>query len=429
MNERPRALEAVVARHLREFPVVTLVGLRQAGKTTLARRLGPGRTWITLDDLGALAAARRDPEGFLSGLPRPVTIDEAQRVPELLLAIKREVDRRRRPGVFLLTGSARIELRRGVRETLAGRAAMLRLRPMTWAEAAGRAAWNGVDELFSCRSAADAARRFPRGGPFEVRRILAGGLPVPLLRLGGPARGRWFEQYRAAYVERDVPPLVQVADVPRFVRFLGLAAARTAQTVNYAGFANDAGLSVDTAIRWFGVLEATFLADLVPPWWRNLGKRLVKAPKGHVGDAGLAAHLLGIRDWPEAVRLNLAGPLLETLVAQHLLAFCGSARQPTSLSHYRSQAGAEVDFVLSRGGRLVPVEVKLAAGVRERDVRGLSIFLKDHAGDATFGIVVTTGPEPVPVARGITSIPLAALLEGPAAVGRSGATSSRPSSS
>jgi hypothetical protein len=413
MKERPRRLEATLERSLREFPVTTVIGLRQSGKTTLVRRAAAHRTYVTLDDLGALAAARRDPEGFLGGLPRPLTIDEVQRVPELLLAVKREVDRRPGPGRFLLTGSAHIELRKGVSETLAGRAALLRMRPMTWAEAAGRADWNPVDALLGCRSAAETAARFARGAPFDGSRILGGGLPVPLLRRAGAARTRWFEQYRSAYVERDVPPLVQVDEVSAFVRFLTLAAARTSQTTNFAALAHESGLSADTGLRWFSVLESTFLADLVPPYWRNIGKRLVKAPKLHFGDAGLAAHMMGISDWRSAQRQHVAGALLETLVAQHLLTFAETSRRPTQLFHYRTHAGAEVDFVLSRGARLLPVEVKLSSTVKSSDVRGMAAFLDDFSSAAPFGVVLTTGSEAMPVARGITAIPLMSLLEGP----------------
>lgn len=396
---------------LREFPVTTITGLRQVGKTTLVERVG-SRTFVSLDDLGALAAARGDPAGFLASLPRPLTIDEVQRAPELLLPIKREVDRRRKAGQFLLTGSARVGLRRDVRETLAGRVALLRLRPMTWSEALGNPRWNPVETALSCRSAADAAARFARGAPLLPQRVLAGGLPVPLLRArGAAARARWLEQFRATYVAQDVPALVRIDEVPAFVRFLALAASRTAQTTNFAALAHASGISADTGLRWSGVLEASFLADLVPPFFRNVGKRLVKSPKLFFGDAGLAAHIIGLSTWSEASRANLGGALLETLVAQHLLAFAEASRRRTALFHYRTHAGAEVDFVLARGHRLLPVEVKSVATVRPQDVRGLRAFLDDFA-ETPFGIVLYAGAEAVPVARRIVAVPVVSFLEG-----------------
>ena len=413
MSDRPRAFEPLLARSLREFPVTTVIGLRQSGKTTLVRRAPGRRAWVTLDDLSALSAARRDPEGFLRGLPRPLTIDEVQRVPELLLPIKREVDRRPKPGQFLLTGSARIEMRRGVTETLAGRGSLLRLRPMTWAEAAGRASWNPVDLLFSSRSVADAASRFPDGRPMDGSRVLAGGLPIPLLRRRGGARRRWLDEYHAAYVQRDVPPLVQIDQVAPFVRFISLAAARTAQTTNHAMLARETGVSADTGLRWFGVLESTFLADPVPPWFRNIGKRLVKAPKLHFGDAGLAARMAGVVGWADARRQNLAGALVETLVAQHLLVFAECGRQPAQVFHYRTHAGAEVDFVLARGRRLVPVEVKSSSKIDARDLSGMRSFLSDFRREAPFGVVLYTGPQALPVGRGIVALPMTTFLEGP----------------
>jgi predicted AAA+ superfamily ATPase len=200
--------------------------------------------------------------------------------------------------------------------------------------------------------------------------------------------------------------------VATFVRFLTLAAARTAQTTNYAALAHESGLSADTGLRWFGALEATFLADLVPPYWRNLGKRLVKAPKLHFGDVGLAAHMMGVHDWRSALRQQVAGPLLETLVAQHLLVFSETARRPTALFHYRTHAGAEVDFVLSRGSRLIPIEVKLSSTVQSSDVRGMASFLEDFRSAAPFGVVLYSGTEAVPVSRNIVALPITAVLEG-----------------
>lgn len=412
MPSRPRALEASLRRALREFPVAVVVGLRQVGKTTLVRGLDPARAFVTLDDLGALAAARSDPQGFVRGLPRPVTIDEVQRVPELLLAIKGEVDRRRRPGEFLLTGSARIELRRGVQETLAGRAATLRLRPMTWAEAHGDVAWNPIDAIWRCRSAAEALAQFKRGAPLEESRTLAGGLPEPLLRRKGAARGRWFEEYRASYVERDVPPILRVEEVPAFVRFLSLAASRTAQTTHFAGLAHDVGVSADTGLRWFGVVEATFLADLLPPYFRNIGKRLVKSPKLHFGDTGLAAALSGVGSWEDARRHNLAGALFETLVAQHALAYASSSPRRFQVFHYRTHGGAEVDFVLERGGRLLPIEVKLTGTPDPSGLGGMRSFMEDFR--PPLGVLLYSGEEAFPVGRSIVAIPATAFLQGPA---------------
>jgi predicted AAA+ superfamily ATPase len=400
---------------LREFPAVCIVGPRQVGKTTLALLSGKDRAYVTLDDLGALQAAQEDPEGFVGNLPRPVTLDEIQRAPELLLPIKREIDRTRKPGAFLITGSSRIQARRGMQETLAGRAALLRLRPMTWAEASGNDRWNPVDALWSCRSSREVIDRFGQNPApaLDPRRILAGGFPIPLLRKKGASRARWFAEYRATYIQQDVPPLLKVEEVPPFVRFVSMTAAQTAQTTNHAALARDTGISTDTALRWFGLLETTFLVDPIPSYQRNRRKRLVKSPKVHFGDAGLAAYLAGVRNHREASRVNIAGALLETLVAQHLLAFCESARKETSLLHYRSHGGAEVDFVLEQGNRTIPIEVKMGATARPSDTRGIQSFLKEPLHTAPFGLLLYGGTDTVPLTRSVVALPLSRFLEGP----------------
>ncbi len=408
---RPRLVAGPLRQLLREFPIVIVTGPRQVGKTTLARAQ-QGRTYVTLDDVSALEGARRDPEGFLGDLPRPVTLDEVQRVPELVLVAKGAVDRRRRSGEFLFTGSARIGFGSDVTDSLAGRAALLRARPLTWAEQDGRPAWNAVDVLFGARTPAALASRFAATGRFDGARVMAGGLPVPMLRLRGGARARWFEQYRATYLERDVPALVRTDETGPLSRFVSLAAARTAQTTNIADLAREAGVSGDTGRRWSGVLEATFLADLVTPWFRNIGKRLVKAPKLHFGDAGLAAHLVGARTWSEALGSHVAGALLETLVAQHLLAFAATASRPTAVHHYRTHAGAEVDFILARGSRLLPIEVKASVTVKGSELRGLRAFMADHRDEAPLGVVLYTGAVAVPMGGAVVALPLHAVLGG-----------------
>jgi predicted AAA+ superfamily ATPase len=408
MRLRPRLLEGALRRALREFPAVVVVGLRQCGKTTLVRRVDRARRYVTLDDLSALAAAHEDPQGFIRGLPAPVTIDEIQKAPELLAVIKQEIDRVRRPGRFLLTGSAQIEGRRAVRETLAGRAALLRLRPMTWGEADGRAAENPARKLAGCRSVRDVVARFGRGPALDPARILAGGLPEPMLGRSGAARRRWFAEYRRTYVERDVPSLLRLEEVPAFVRFISLAASRTAQTTNFAALSHDAGVSADTGLRWFGVLELSFLVDPLPPYFRNIGKRLVKSPKLHFGDTGLAASLAGVDAWSEARRHRLDGALLETLVAQHLLAYAQASGAGLRVYHYRTHAGGEVDLVLEHGARLVPIEVKLTATPRPSDARGLASFIRDH--DAPFGIVLHAGEDSFPLSRTVAGMPLTRFL-------------------
>jgi len=414
MKTLARHLEPRVREMLDLFPVVVLEGSRQVGKSTLANTLFPDRKQISLDDLTVLAQARQDPQGFLRQLPRPVTLDEVQRVPELLLAIKEIVDKDRKPGSFLLTGSAHLSTFQKVRESLAGRVGLARVRPLTAAELAGKADWNPLAKLDDCKDVADALKAFPAGVfPHLGDRILAGGFPESAHRLKAKQRPLWFEQYRMSYMERDVPELVHVADVPAFLRFTMLCAATTAQLLNLTRIARDVGASVDTMRRWLGVLEATCLVERLTPYWKSSRSRLVRTPKLHICDAGLAAHLMGIGDWKSAQARGVDGLLQETWVHAQVRAFAAALSGHTDLHYFRVQQGPEVDLVLSRDGRLIPIEVKCAATLRPEDASGLKAFRALCGKESPFGILLYGGEQTVPFGDGITAVPLRGFLEGP----------------
>ena len=407
-----RLLEAPLRRCLDQFPAVVLEGARQVGKSTLARNLP--HAYVSLDDVQSLAEARRDPDRFVRGLSVPVTIDEAQRVPDLMLAVKAAIDRDRRPGSFLLTGSANLSFLRKARESLAGRAALLRVFPMTASELAGDAAWNPLERLDACREAGEVLAAFRQGREFRIGEgVLAGGFPEPAHALPPAKRPGWFEAYRTLYVSRDVPELVRVEQMGDFLRLASLCAASTAQLVNLSRMARDVAVSVDTVRRWLNVLEATYLVERLQPYWRNTRSRLVRTPKLHVGDSGMAAHLLGVRDWADAGTRGVDGFLLETWVHQQLKAFAESPERQTGLYFFRSHGGPEVDLVMERGGRLIPVEVKRAATLRREDAAGLRAFLDLAGKDAPFGILLHGGGEAVSLGDRIVALPLRAFLAGP----------------
>ncbi len=417
MSILSRHLEPRVREMLNLFPVVVLEGCRQIGKSTLASTLFPDRRQISLDDLTVLAQARQDPQGFLRQLPRPVTLDEVQRVPELLLAIKEIVDKDRKPGSFLLTGSAHLSTLKKVRESLAGRVGLVRVRPLTTAELAGKADWNPLAKLDACQTAADVLKAFPARAPFLHlgERILAGGFPEPAHRLKAKQRSLWFEQYRMSTMERDIPELVHVADVPAFLRFTMLCAATTAQLLNLTRIARDVGASVDTMRRWLGVLEATCLVERLTPYWKSTRSRLVRTPKLHVCDAGLAAHLMNLSDWNSAESRGADGHLLETWVHAQVRAFAAALPGHTDVHFFRVQQGPEVDLVLSRDGRLIPIEVKRAATLRPEDASGIRAFQALCGKEAPFGILLYGGDQAVPCGEGIAAVPLASFLAGPGA--------------
>jgi predicted AAA+ superfamily ATPase len=389
-----------------------VVGARQVGKSTLVGGLAD-RHYVTLDDVGALASAAADPRAFVAALPRPATIDEVQRVPQLLLAIKEVVDRDRSRGAFLLTGSSRLDTLRGVRESLAGRAALVELGPLTWTELLGKPAASPLDRLFGCADVRDAAAvygavradRRPGGDDF-----VAGGFPEPVLHTAPAARGRWFREYVRTYIERDVPAIVRIEDVPAFVRFVTACASSSASLLNLSELARDLGVSVDTAKRWVGVLESTFVALRRSPFWRNVRTRLVKSPKLFLADSGLMAALLGASDWAGAQSMNVAGAIHETWVHQQLHALTALAAPPTELHFYRTHTQVEVDFVLGRAGRLVPLEIKLGTTIRPADARGIDAFVEQFPRHARFGLVLHGGTGIHPVTDKALAVPLAAFL-------------------
>ena len=243
--------------------------------------------------------------------------------------------------------------------------------------------------------------------------MLLGGFPEPVLHLAGAeARRMWHDQFVATYVERDVPAFVKLDEVTTFLRFARLIAAATATLVNASRIARDVGVANDTIRRWLSVMATTFVAETIPPYWRNIRKRLVKSPKLHFVDSGLAASLLGVEDWEQAQRLNLAGALTETWVFQHLRVFGATAARRTNLHHFRSHAGDECDFVVESNARLVPIEVKVAETPRPRDAAGLGAFLNLIPEEAPFGVLLYGGAEIIPMADRIVAIPFSTFLGG-----------------
>ncbi|MFO0981365.1 MAG: ATP-binding protein [Planctomycetota bacterium] len=412
MSTKERHIKQPLDLALRQFRVVAVGGARQVGKSTLVETL-PGRHFVTLDDLSVLAAARSDPQGFIDALPTPATIDEIQRVPELLLAIKARVDRSREPGAFLITGSSRLDTIQGIRESLAGRIALLELRPMTLFEGRGNASPVILEELDDARDATAAAALFARvRRPERVggEQVLTGGFPEPCLHLKASEREAWLREYRRSYVERDAPAVVRVEDVPQLARFFLGATATTAQLLNLTNLARDTGVSPDTARRWIGLLEATFVAERRLPLWRNLRTRLVRSPKLYLCDSGLAASTLGLHDWNPAEHNPLRGHLLETWVHQQLAALAEVADPPFELSFFRTHGQEEVDFVLTRGRRAIAIEVKLGATVRPEDARPLERFAERLGKECRYGLVLYSGHTVIPLAPRTVAVPLSAFF-------------------
>jgi len=416
---RDRHLQPRLAEALSDTPVVFLQGPRQCGKTTLARSVrvrGDPFAFLTFDRAADRAAAEGDPDGFVDGLPPRVILDEVQRVPAIFPAIKRAVDEDRRPGRFLLTGSANPLLLPAVSESLTGRMEILTLRPFSQGELLGRR------ERFIDAVLRPGPVRFRGGGGAWrglVPGLVRGGFPEAVARTGADRRRQWFESYLTGTIERDVRDLANLHRLREMPRILGLAAARATATLNLSEIARDAQLPLTTLQRLWTLLEATFLVATTPAWSANLTSRLVKSPKVMLLDTGLLCHLLGV----DAARLTeggpVAGPVLETFVVNELLKQISWSEERPSLFHYRTHKQQEVDIVLeTRAGTVVGIEVKKTASPTASDFAGLR-HLKDAAGGRfRRGVLLCMVPEPVAFAPDLVACPVATLW-GPAARGAS----------
>lgn len=392
---------------LADTPAVLVVGARQTGKTTLVRALGqrrPGSAYVTFDDLTALEAARADPNGFVAGLPAVAILDEIQKAPALLSAIKLAIDEDRRPGRFLLTGSANVLTLPKVSESLAGRMEVATLWPLSQGELAGRTE-RFVDTAMEGRLPQRVGH-----GEEVLPRLLRGGYPEATARASADRRRAFFEAYVTTLLTRDVRDVAAIEEPGALRRLLQLAAVRSASILNHAELSRSLALPVTTLKRYLALLELLFLVREVPAWAPNRGKRLVRAPKLHVVDSGLLASLAGLD--VEALRRDrvLLGPLLESFVAAELTKQLGWSRTRPALHHFRTHTGREVDLVLEDArGRVVGIEVKATAAVTSADLDGLRA-LADTAGKAFVqGVVLHLGKSKVSFGPGLTACPLDAL--------------------
>ena len=397
---RPRLLEA-----LADTPVVLIHGPRQCGKTTLAQTL-EGYTYLTFDHQVQLAAAQADPVGFVADLPGRTILDEVQRVPGLFTSLKAAVDRDRRPGRFVLTGSANVLLTPKLSDSLAGRIEILRLHPLARCELAGNPG-DFIGQLFHGELQPGAYKRF--GGAL-AEQIITGGYPAAMARRTDRRRRQWYRAYTETMVQRDVQELARISRLDVMPRLLELAAGQTARLFNISELASPFQLSRPTIRDYLTLLERIFLLEQLPPWHSNRLSRLVKTPKLHMGDTGLAASLLGV----DAVALKqdggLLGQLLETFAYQELRRQASWSEQRIRFYHLRDRDGYEVDMVLEREGRdVVGVEVKSRATVTGRDFRALR-RLKSALGDRfRAGVVLYDGERVVRFEDKLYAVPIAAL--------------------
>ena len=322
-----------------QFPAITLTGPRQSGKSTLCRAVFPDHAYANLEAPDSRSFAQEDPRAFLAQFPDGVILDEIQRVPELTSYIQSLIDENPQPGRWVLTGSQNLALLESVNQSLAGRTAVLHLLPLARSE----------------------VTRFPRYPETLDETILTGGYPrIFDQQLDA---GEWLGSYIATYIERDVRLITNVGDLVTFQRFVELCAGRTSQLLNFSQLSNDCGIAQPTAKAWFSVLEASFIAFRLPAFSSNIRKRLVKMPKLHFYDVGLACRLLGIRTTDQLRNHPLRGPLFESWVVSEIVKYRLNAGETGGLHHYRDQNGVEADLIIEHPDRLSLVEAKAAQTV------------------------------------------------------------------
>ncbi len=358
-----RHLQPALEQAASQYPVVTLTGPRQSGKTTLVRAAFPDHNYVSLEDPDQRAFALEDPRGFLDQFAGAAILDEAQRVPDLFSYIQTSVDEDDTPGRFILIGSQNFLLLRSISQSLAGRCAILYLLPLSLSELAGR----------ESLSQASIGRELPgdrKGTEEDLMTAMFRGF-YPRIHDKGLDPGRWLRDYFHTYVERDVREVTNVGDLVAFGRFVRLCAGRNGQLLNLSSVGNDCGITHATARRWVSILETSFLVKLLQPHHRNFNKRLIKSPKLYFFDTGLLCYLLRIRT-PEDLRHHgLRGGIFESLVVSELIKNATHRGEEPDLFFWRDSAGHEVDVVIEDGQDLVAVEIKSGQTIAKDFFKGL----------------------------------------------------------
>jgi len=404
----PRLLQSRLEEALDDTPVVLIHGPRQCGKTTLARKVGDlrGYAYLSFDDVNLVAAAKADPIGFVDRLADKVILDEIQHVPELFGSIKHAVDSQRSPGRFLLTGSANVLLLPRLSESLAGRIDIIHLHALSRCEIedSGKGL---LDQLFYGEFNVGALKKL---GPKLAEYVVDGGFPEPLQRTSVRRKSQWYANYIDTLVQRDIRDLARISNLEAMPKLLQLAANQSAQLLNKQRLAAPFQMSRQTVGSYFTLLQNVFLVDVLQPWHSNRSKRLIKTPKVHMSDTGLASALLGLSAKQLDGDRTMLGHLLESFIYNELRRQASWNGSDVKFYHYRDTDQYEVDIVMERhGGGMVAVEVKAAATVTDKDFKGLKKLQSMAGASWRIGVVFFDGEIPLSFGDGLYAIPISSL--------------------
>lgn len=361
-----RLLTAYIQQLAKKYPVITLLGPRQSGKTTLVQTAFPNKPYVNMEDADNRYLATLDPKSFMETYPDGAILDEVQRTPNLLSYIQVRVDKVKKKGMFILTGSHQAELHSAVSQSLAGRTSLLRLLPLSLQEMRNSKIKDSLEEV-----------------------ILKGGYPK-IYKENLPITNA-YSSYFQTYVERDIRQLLQVKDIILFERFIKLIASRIGQLVNYASLASDVGVSAVTIREWISVLEATYVLVRLEPYFENFGKRLIKSPKIYFTDTGLACYLLGIDSVEQLIKDSLYGNLFENWVIIELMKARYNQAIDPRLYFYRDISGKEIDLLFQQGSQLIPIEIKSSKTFSSSFLNGLKYFHEQAPKKAKGGTVIYGG--------------------------------------
>ncbi len=384
----PRLLEKTLKEALKTFPAAFVGGPRQSGKTTLVKKiLGKSHTYVSLDELDIRSFAIDDPRGFLERYGPPLIIDEIQYAPRLLSYIKARIDESRSPGHWVITGSQQWALMRNISESLAGRVAVLTLYPFSLEEMTKQLrltfdeASLFVSHLIKQR---DANKKTIAHGTW----LLNGGYPE-LFVTRNLSRKLWFSSYVQTYIDRDIRGTIKSANLNEFEKFLRILASRTAQVLNYSVIARQVGVTVPTVKAWVSLLEASGIIYLLPPYYRNFGKRLIKSPKCYFMDTGLVCYLVGLQSTEHLLKGPMAGALFETACVTQFIKRFSALVDPCSLYFWRSTDGLEVDLLIESAEKNIPIEIKLSATISIQHAQSLRKWMAVSGGSSEVGVILS----------------------------------------